>query len=235
MTTIAIIGADGAGKTTIARMIQRANREAVEYVYLGANIESGNYRLPTSRLILFLKLRAFERKARREGITDPAYISTHHQDHREIKYGWFGSWLQMANRLMEGAYRQTIALLFQFRGQIVICDRHLYIDGLVNRKSQRLVDRVYLWALTHLFPKPDMVVYLDAPPEILMLRKPEGNLERLQEWRESYLRAGQLLPNFVTVDASQPLPEVYAEVNQRIIERTSLQLELKYKANPTKP
>jgi thymidylate kinase len=230
MTTIAIVGADGAGKTTIAQMIERANPQAVRYLYLGASIESGNYRLPTSRLILNLKLRAYRKKAARKGITDPKYISTHHMAHREVKYGLLGSWLQMANRLMEGAYRQTIAALFQVRGWTVICDRHLYVDGLVIRKSPRLVDRFYLWALTHLFPKPDLVVFLDAPPETLQARKAEGTVERLHEWRETYLRAGELLPNFVIVDASQPLPSVYAAVNRRIVEATSLDLDFTYTA-----
>ena len=225
MTTIAIIGADGAGKTTIAKMLERANHEALTYLYLGANIESGNYRLPTSRLILYLKLRVYKKKARRAGISDPDYISTHHPAHREVKYGRLGSWLQMANRLLEGAYRQTIAALFQLRGRTVICDRHLYVDGLVMRKSSRLVDRLYLWSLTHLFPKPDLVVFLDAPPETLLARKAEGTVERLQEWRETYLQAGELLPNFVTVDASRPLGEVYAEVSRRIVESTSLDLK----------
>jgi len=224
MTTIAIIGADGAGKTTIAKMITRDNPETVKYLYLGANIESGNHRLPTSRLILYLKLRAYRKKAERKGITDPNYISTHHKAHREVKYGRLGSWLQMANRLLEGAYRQTIAALFELSGRTVICDRHLYVDGLVVRKSPRLIDRVYLWALTHLFPKPDLVVFLDAPPETLQARKAEGTVERLREWRETYLRAGELLPNFVTVDASQPLNEVYTEVSRRIVESTSLAL-----------
>lgn len=225
MTTIAIIGADGAGKTTIATMIERANPRGVKYVYMGANIESGNYRLPTSRLILYLKLRAYRKKAERKGITDPDYISTHNEAHREVKYGRLGSWLQMANRLLEGAYRQTVAALFQLRGKTVICDRHLYIDGLVIRKSPRLVNRFYLWALTHLFPKPDLVIFLDAPPEVLLARKGEGTLERLEEWRATYLRAGELLPNFITVDASQPLQTVYARVCRRIAEATSLDLD----------
>jgi hypothetical protein len=47
----------------------------------------------------------------------------------------------------------------------------------------------------------------------------------LQEWRETYLQAGELLPNFVTVDASRPLGEVYAEVSRRIVESTSLDLK----------
>ena len=56
MTIIALIGADGAGKTTVARRLESELGRRAKYIYLGNNIESANYALPTSRLIVRLKL-----------------------------------------------------------------------------------------------------------------------------------------------------------------------------------
>ena len=71
MTVIAIIGADGAGKSTVARALEASLPFRTKYIYMGSNIESSNIALPTSRLILYLKRLSFRRVAKREGITDP--------------------------------------------------------------------------------------------------------------------------------------------------------------------
>lgn len=231
MTNIAIIGADGAGKTTIAKMLESAYPDEVKYLYLGASIESGDYRLPTSSLILYLKLRSYKKKAKRKGITDPSYISTHHNEHRNVEYGRVGSVLRLINRLLEGYYRQFIAWRFQLQGYTIVCDRDLFIDSMINRHSRRRLDRLYIWILKHFFPKPHLVIFLDAPAETLLARKGEGTVAWLEEWREAYLAAGEMLPNFVTVDASQELESVYADVDRRIAKALALEMPPQYTAN----
>src|SRR3989442_325936 len=55
MSSIAIIGPDGAGKTTITRMLQASSSLPLKYLYMGINIEASNFALLTSRLIEHLK------------------------------------------------------------------------------------------------------------------------------------------------------------------------------------
>jgi len=62
MSTIALIGADGSGKTTIARMLLESPPVKMKYLYMGLNTESSNYALPTSRLIYYLKLLKYKKK-----------------------------------------------------------------------------------------------------------------------------------------------------------------------------
>ena len=217
MSTVAIIGADGAGKTTIAKQLDVAASVPIKYIYMGANIESSNVSLPTSRLILYLKLRSFRKKAKRDGITDPAYVSTHHKAHRSKKYGKIGGTLQMINRLAEASYRQLVSWIYQMRGFIVVYDRHFLFEAVSgDKKSARMTDRIYYWILSRLFPQPTLVIFLKAPPELLFARKEEGTLAYLAKKQADYMAQGSKMANFICVDASRPLEQVFIEVNQQI-------------------
>ena len=55
MFTVALIGPDGAGKTTIGKRIEHTLPLPVKYVYMGVNLDSSNHMLPTTRLIKALK------------------------------------------------------------------------------------------------------------------------------------------------------------------------------------
>jgi thymidylate kinase len=67
-------------------------------------------------------------------------------------------------------------------------------------------------------PRPDLVIYLDAPPQILLARKGEGTIEALEQRRAEYRAVAPLVRRFVEVDASQPLDAVVREVAARILE-----------------
>lgn len=217
MTIVAIVGADGAGKTTVARALETSSPVPLRYVYMGANIESSNYALPTSRLILLLKRRRFARAAARRGITDPSYLSTHHDVHRSVRYGPATSALRTLNRLAELTYRQLVTRLLERRGYVVVHDRHQLFDSApTGAGHRRMVDRLYHRVVATVFPEPDMVVFLDAEPAVLHARKGEGTLEHLEARRRAYLAQGRAVRNFVRVDAAQPLERVLDDVGRCI-------------------
>lgn len=217
MTTVAIVGADGAGKTTVARELERRSSLPLKYLYMGANIESANVALPTSRLMLRWKLASYRRKATRQGVRDPDYVSTHHEAHRSVRYGKVTSALRLANRMGEMCYRLIVATLWQSQGYTVLYDRHFALDAqLVNKPGARLTDRLYHHLAARISPEPTLVLFLDAPPEVLLARKGEGTLESLAKRRAVYLGHGAMTKNFVQLDASRPLPEVVAEATALI-------------------
>ena len=49
--TLALIGPDGAGKTTVARRLAEVLPLPVTYLYMGVSPESSNLLLPTTRLV----------------------------------------------------------------------------------------------------------------------------------------------------------------------------------------
>jgi hypothetical protein len=69
--------------------------------------------------------------------------------------------------------------------------------------------------LAHAYPRPSLLILLDAPPEVLHARKGEGTLASLARRRADYLglgRAGCLDRAPAVVPATQPLPAVVADV-----------------------
>jgi predicted ATP-grasp superfamily ATP-dependent carboligase len=106
------------------------------------------------------------------------------------------------------------------RGAIVLFDRHFFADYYAydvaapgRRSASR---RLHGFVLAHLYPKPDLVVYLDASAETLLLRKGEGTLESLARRRGEYLELARVMTNFAVVDAERPLDDVVGEVAARV-------------------
>lgn len=212
--TVAIVGADGAGKTTVVRALPESLSVPCKYLYMGPSIESSNVALPWSRLALRIKLLSYRRTARKEGITDPSFASTHHIAHRDVKRGPVLATLANMNRLAEAAYRETLAWTYRRRGYVVIYDRLFLFEGAPspNMPARHASDRMYHWVLAHWFPQPNLVLFLDAPPEVLFARKGEGTPEYLERKRQKIIAQGQGMEQFVTVDAAQDLGDVISNV-----------------------
>jgi thymidylate kinase len=66
--------------------------------------------------------------------------------------------------------------------------------------------------LQHAYPKPDLVLCLDAPGSVLFRRKPESSPQSLEERRQEYLRLAGAVPAFEVIDADRPLDQVFTEV-----------------------
>ena len=81
-----------------------------------------------------------------------------------------------------------------------------------------MTDRIHRWFLERVFPKPDLVLFLDAPPRVLVARKSEVPVSYLEERRNDYLQRGRSVDRFETVDATQELEEVYQDVVSRVTE-----------------
>lgn len=222
MSTVAIIGVDGAGKTSVCQETMKSFPLPIKYMYMGPGIESSNFSLPTSRLFLALKLRSYKKSAKHLGITDPQYLTTHHIEHRRDKRGKIGATLRLFNRTAEAWYRQIISWIYQIRGFVVLYDRHFIFDatpggGITGISKMRLTDRVNYWLLDVLYPKPNLIIFLDAPPEVLYSRKKEANLEYLARRRKAFLEQGSISENFIRIDATQPLEKVLSDVEHHMM------------------
>ncbi|GMR25745.1 MAG: hypothetical protein BMS9Abin39_1070 [Ignavibacteria bacterium] len=223
MATIALIGADGSGKTTIARMILDSPPVKMKYLYMGLNIESSNYALPTSRMIYYLKLLKYKRKNKNLKNTKLKNLSLHElNDNRSVdNRSNFGAIARLLNRLAEAWYRQLISWIFQLRGYTVLYDRHYLFDSSSNQtgddiKKQRLTTKIHIWMINNMYSKPDLVILLHAPAEILFQRKGEADIEYLEERTKSFMMIGKRLNNFVVVDATNPIDKVFDDTKNEI-------------------
>ena len=127
---------------------------------------------------------------------------------------------RVVNLLAEEWYRQLMSWSYQLRGYVVLYDRHFVFDfSLMAEDAQELTFSKWFhsWCIAHFYPRPDLVICLDAPAEVLFARKGEWDEQYLETRRQALLCQGEHVPNFVQVDVTQPLDMVYIEVLNHIL------------------
>jgi len=220
--TIALIGPDGTGKSTISRKLQDLLPLPTKYIYMGINQEASNFALPTT--LLWKKIKhASGRQTDMGGPPDPSRIQPIPRNPlrriaRELKSG-----MRIANLIAEEWFRQFVTWYYELRGYVVIFDRHFYFDyykhHIANTSAGRtLSERVHGFMLNHIFPKPDLVIFLDAPAEVLFARKSEGTIELLEQRRQEYWQFQGMVEQFITVDTTQSVDEVARQVCDLIMD-----------------
>ena len=213
---MALIGADGAGKTTVARALERSSEIPIKYLYMGINVDASNHMLPTTRMARALK-RALGRSRDQGGPPDPSRARTRAKNPLKRALRGLKSSLSLTNRLCEEWYRQMIAWWYERRGYVVLFDRHFYADYYAHDvagqgRDASLSRRIHGRVLQRLYPSPDLVILLDAPSSVLFARKQEGTVELLERRRQEYLDLKPKLANCAVVDAARPQDEVLREV-----------------------
>lgn len=212
--SIAVVGPDGAGKTTITRMLESSRALRLKYLYMGINTSSSNIALPTSRLIEYLKPRLGRPSAAPARGSNGVVPSPTPKRRGAI---WVTA--RLLNRLAEQWFRQFVAWSYQLRGYVVLYDRHFVFDfgGTPPGQTLPLDKRIYQWCVARFSPRPDLVILLDAPGDVLFARKGESTVEELEDRRQRLLRQGKQLPAFIVVNATRPLSVVYDEVTRHIL------------------
>jgi thymidylate kinase len=100
---------------------------------------------------------------------------------------------------------------------IVIFDRY-YHDLLIDTKRYRYKGPLWLVNLIgKILPKPDLVILLDAPAEILQSRKKEVPFSETQRQQNAYRSLVSRLPNGYIVNVAKPFEQVAGEIEGVII------------------
>jgi thymidylate kinase len=195
--TVVLCGADGSGKSTVAAAL-------VEGLSATFSPQKG-YHFHWKPPIFSAR-----RRAARGPVTDP-----HGRPARGpvVSLGFFGlHWLEF----FLGSHVRLRPMTF--RGGLVLIDR-FYYDFFVDQRRYRLRVPKPIVHLGHFFlKKPDLVVLLDAPAELLQRRKQEVPLAETERQRAGYLQVVRSLKNGRIMDATQPPEKVGADINRAILD-----------------
>ena len=214
---IAIIGSDGAGKTTLAASLCAAlHGEGAAYAYLG--LGSGTLALkiqawPVIGPVLARRLTAKAKQARTKGERIPGTLTA--------------LVIYVFSRKRVRRFRQMLAL--RTLAGLVICDRYPQLDvagfydgpGLsaarpANRFTAWLAQREIRLYQRMVSYRPTLVIRLNIDADTAFARKPDHNLALLRQ----KVQATPLLrfngARIVDVDARQPMDAVQAQCMQLV-------------------
>jgi thymidylate kinase len=215
VSSVALIGPDGSGKTTVAHALVDAFPDELRYLYMGTTPESTNVALPTTRLIAYLRSRR-DRHRRSRGPASPVAdgVRPHRPDNRRA----VTAALRLAHWVADEWYRQIVSWGYQAQGLVVVYDRHFLFDAApAEGASRRRVHELHYRLLSLFYPKPGLVILLEAPPEVLHGRKPEASAEYVGKRMSAFRReAERQKASVVTVDVTRSLDAVIETVVQTV-------------------
>lgn len=222
MLTVALIGPDGAGKSTLAAaLVDRLPVPAVR-LYMGVNPDESTVRSPLARLATISRRgRGAPHDAgpppRPDDPTQaPRETSLRRRTRRAAR-----SLARAVNLIIDEVYRQRIIAGHRRRGSVVVLDRDFWADYRmhdVNASSRSLGRRVHGAYLERWYRKPDLFVYLEAPAEVLFARKGEGTIDLLRARQDDYLALAPFAPRFVRLDVDRPLDEVVSDLVDLVLQ-----------------
>lgn len=228
MVTVALVGADGAGKTTVARALSaersaasaatdRRGGPTLRYLYMGTNPEASRVALPTTHLIAWLRRRRSGESNTAGGPPDPSRQARRPSSRARLALGLLRRAPGLVHRIADESYRQLVAWWWQVRGDVVVFDRHFFPDYFAHDidrdpRAVGLDRRLHGWFLSRVYPRPDMVIVLDAPAEVLFARKGEGTPALLEARRQEYFALRDQVRHFAVVDADRPAELVRSDV-----------------------
>ena len=177
--SVALLGPDGAGKTTLATGLAATFKLPVSIMYMGL---TGGFLQRVARLRI------------------PGVV-------------FVGRALVIWRRYLR-------ARLHQARGRLVVFDRYVFDAFVPHPRRLNVLERLSRRLDGYLCPAPDLVIILDAPGDLMHLRKGEYDGDMLEDWRRHFLALRQRIPDIVEViDATQDKDTVRKDATQRIWRR----------------
>lgn len=219
--TIALVGLDRSGKTSITRHLEEFSPLPCKYLYMGQRIRSSNVVLPTTRLALYLESQILSKKNEKPKETQTRRSNDLDSHYSKRKRGLVRIYLSLLNRILEAYSRQMLSWIYQLQGYIVVYDRHFLIEAAAEAANSRgkkdnSLHQLEYWIFRYFYPRPDLIIFLDVPYQVLFDRDNMTGHASWERRRTAILETGKRLENFAVVDANRPLERVITDITKII-------------------
>ncbi len=206
---VALCGPDGSGKSTAAELLIAALKTTFS---------------PQKGAYFHWKPRLFRRAHEGQPCPDP---------HGRPARNALGSWLFFGLHWLEFIFGGLIRIRpLTFRGGLVLIDRYYY-DYFVDQARYRL--RVPQWLVRfgyRFIKKPDLVIVLDASPDVLQQRKREVPFAETERQRHAYRQLLNSPVKAEMIDASQTPARVVSDIERLVLQCMALRIEARKSGKP---
>lgn len=204
---VAVLGPDGSGKSAVCSALASASRAELPF---SAVAVQHLYERALPRLSELKKGRVRRKPTAPATVHDPHGKRPHNRlvSLFSLGYATVDQWL---SRLWLGRSRLG-------RNMLLVHDRYM-TEIVVDPRRFRFGGPRWLGGLFgRLTPPLDLVILLDAPPEVLQARKQEVPFEETKRQREAYRALVRQMPNGRIVNADRPVEQVIEDVKRAILQ-----------------